>query len=172
LRQEMESLNRRIEEFDEMIDKVAYFNRYARLIYTIPGIGRIGALTIASEIGDINRFKEEFNLSSYAGLVPKIHQSGSVQYMGHITHGNNFIKRILVECVQIHFRRCPHSPITLSYNRIKRRAGHKKAVIAAARRLLRVIYYMLKRDESYHPNEEELPVRRWEKHALDGVLDV
>ena len=172
LRQELDSLEKRIKTLGEAIGEVAYRNRSARLIYTVPGIGRIGALTLASEIADINRFPTEFNLSSYAGLVPRIYQSGSKEWRGHIVHGNNFIKHILVECVQIHFRKCPHSPITMSYRRIKLRAGHKKAVVAAARRMLRVIYYMLKRDESYHPDEEKGPARRWSEHALDGAFCV
>ncbi|MDE1825453.1 MAG: IS110 family transposase [Candidatus Micrarchaeota archaeon] len=153
LREELEYLDRRIGEFNTMIEKVAYQNHYARLIYTIPGIGRVGALTLASEIADVKRFSNEGKIFSYAGLVPRVYQSGEKEWRGHIHHGNNFIKRILVECVQIHIRVCQNSPISAAYRRIKIRAGHNKAKIAAARRMLRIIYYMLMRDESYHPNE-------------------
>ena len=50
-------------------------NEYAKIIDTIPGIGKYGALSLAAEIGDIDRFPREDNIFSYAGLVPRIYQS-------------------------------------------------------------------------------------------------
>ena len=87
---------------------------------------------------------------SYAGLVPRIYQSGDKEWKGRIMKGNTFLKTLLIECIIIHIRNCPESPITEAYNRIRVRTGNKKARIAATKRLLRVIYWMLKRDEEYH----------------------
>ncbi len=139
-----------IREYDEKISKVSDSNHYAKLLQTIPGIGKYGSLVIASEIGDVNRFHTEFNLFSYTGLVPRIYQSGDKEWKGRIMKGNTFLKTLLIECVIIHLRYCPESPITASYNRMRIRTGNKKARIAATKRLLRVIYWMLKRDEEYH----------------------
>ena len=52
-------------------------------------------------------FPGEDNIFSYAGFVPRIYQSGSREYRGHITRGNAFLKYILVECVQIYLMNDP-----------------------------------------------------------------
>ena len=85
--------------------------------------------------------------------MPRIYQSGFKEYKGHITSRNKFLKYILVECVQVHLIREPDSPITEAYRRIKLRSGNNKAEIAAARHLLRMIYYMPKRNQTYDSRE-------------------
>lgn len=138
-----------IEEYESIIKKEALSNPYAVLIDTIPGIGKVSASGIAAEIGDINRFLSEDNIFAYAGLVPRIYQSGNKEWKGHITEGNRFLKWMLVECVGAHINTTRYSPISLAYERIKERRGNKKAKIAAARHMLRAIYYMLKRNQDF-----------------------
>jgi len=108
-----------IKEHDVKINEAAESNTYARLIDTIPGVGKLSAFIIASEIADISRFKSEGNLFSFAGLVPKIHQSGDVEWRGHIAKGDVFLKTTLIQCVLTHIRMCPTSPITIAYRRPK-----------------------------------------------------
>ena len=146
---DLSNLDQQIFEMDMQISNSIQDNEYAKIIDTIPGIGKYGALSIAAEIGDVDRFPREDNIFSYAGLVPRIYQSGSREYKGHITKGNSFLKYMLVECVQIHMRLEPHSEISEAYRRISLRSGSNKAKIAAARHLLRMIYYMLKRRMEY-----------------------
>ena len=145
----LSGLNKNIREYDKDIGEAAESNAYAKLVDTIPGIGKTSALIIASEIADIGRFKTENNLFSFAGLVPRIHQSGNVEWRGHIAKGNVFLKTTLIQCVLVHIRICPTSSISLAYRKIRAKSGHGTAAVAAARRLLRVIYWMLKRDETY-----------------------
>ena len=154
---DLESLDHEIYDLDKIIREEVESSPEASLIYTIPGIGYYGALAIASEIGDISRFPSEDNIFSYAGLVPRIHQSGNMEWKGHIAKGNTFLKYLLVECVQIHLMRDEPSPIKDAYERIESRSGSKKARIAAARHMLRAIYYMLKRKHNY---DEYLKKRR------------
>ena len=91
-------------------------NEYAKIIDTIPGIGKYGALSIPAEIGNVDRFPREDNIFSYAGLVPRIYQSSS-RKKSHIKKGSSFLKYILVECVQSHIRTCPYSEITEAYQK-------------------------------------------------------
>ena len=144
-------VNTRIKELDAKIGEEAKRFRYAELVDTIPGIGGYSALAIAAEIGDISRFKDGAHLEAYAGLVPRIYQSGDREFRGHVVKGNKYLKTLLVECVRIHIMHCPDSWITRSYRRIAQNAGKKKAVIAAAKRLLRTIYLMLMEDRRYRP---------------------
>ncbi len=145
----LESLNHEIREIDKIIEETVRTSSSASLLYTIPGVGYYGALAIASEIGDISRFPSEDNIFSYAGMVPRIRQSGNMEWKGHIAKGNTFLKYLLVECVQVHMMIRRDSPITLAYERISERSGSKRAKIAAARHLLRAIYYMIKRKQNY-----------------------
>ena len=95
--EDLENVNRQIDDVDVQIAEKWEKNQYSKLIDTIPGIGKYGALAIASEIGDIARFPSEENIFSYAGLVPRIHQSRTREYKGHITSDNKFLKHMLVE---------------------------------------------------------------------------
>jgi hypothetical protein len=57
---------------------------------------------------------------SYAGLVPKVHQSGNTSYYGRITkEGSKYLRWILVEAVRVHVQWCPNSKITKHYNKIR-----------------------------------------------------
>lgn len=150
---QLQSLDCKIHENDQQIRREVKGNAYARLLYTIPGVGEYSALVISSEIGDISRFGSASALSAYAGLVPRLRQSGDREWKGRIIKGNVYLKTILVECVQVHIKLCPKSFISYAYRRIMMRRGHNKAKIAAARRLLELIYYMLKRNEEYRTNE-------------------
>jgi len=121
-----------------------------RLLITIPGIGAYSALLIFSEIGDINRFSSEEKLFSYAGLIPRIHQSGQTSYHGRITkEGSKHLRWILVEAIRIHIQYAPDSNITKYYYRLKKKKPGNIATIAAARKLLQVIYHMLKNKDEF-----------------------
>jgi transposase len=145
---ELKALNNEIKEFDKRIERELQGNEYAKLLYTIPGVGIVSALGIATEIADIGRFPTAANLCTYAGMVPRIYQSGDKEWKGHISKGNTFLKHLLVQCVQVHIR-ISDSWITDAYNRIKIRAGKKKAKIAAARKLLVTMYCLLKEGREY-----------------------
>lgn len=158
----LELLIRQLEDTDAIIDEYeekiknavgngnSIVSHYARLIDTIPGFGPCGSFAIAAEIGDINRFANEFRFFSYAGVVPRIYQSGEKEWKGHITKGNTFLKTILLQCTNIHIRFSKESAITYRYEESRDRIGRKKAKVGSMKRLLRVIYWMLKRNEEYH----------------------
>jgi transposase len=127
-------------------------SRYAvvKLLTTIKGIGVYSALVIYSEIGDGSRFPTEDHVFSYAGLVPRVHQTGNEQYYGRITkEGSKYLRWILIEAARIHVQWCPESKITGHYEKIKRKRGEKIAIVAAARKLLQAIYYMLRNNEPF-----------------------
>ncbi len=140
----------RISDFDETVEEKALQNHYATLIDTIPGIGPTSALSIASQIGDIHRFPTEFHFFSYLGLCPSTHQSGSVEWKGHLKSGNVTLRSTLIECTWMHVAHCD-SIITETYYRLSKRMGPKKAAVASAKRLARVIYFMLIRDKPFNP---------------------
>ena len=125
-----------------------------RLLITIPGIGIYSALIILSEIGAITRFPNEEKLYSYAGLIPSVHQTGDHCYHGHITkQGSKHLRWILTEVVRIHLiwmkRQNHESSITRFYERLRKRKPENVAAVAASRKLLQIIYHMLKNKDVF-----------------------
>jgi transposase len=58
------------------------------------------AKIIKNEIGEIERFPSYKELSSFAGLVPRVHQSANTRWEGHITkEGNSLLRWILIQIV-------------------------------------------------------------------------
>jgi transposase len=123
----------------------------ASLLMTIPGIGYYSALLIVSEIGDINRFPDSYHLCSYAGLVPSTHSSGGITYHGSIAkRGSKYLRWIMLECAHVHIRTNKNSNITQFYTRLAKIKGNSKAAVAAASKLLKVVYWVMKEKRKYH----------------------
>ena len=70
-------LDERVASLDAVLRPLATRDERARLLTTIPGVGPLLALTIATVVGDISRFGSASRLVGYSGLVPRIHQSGA-----------------------------------------------------------------------------------------------
>ncbi|KXA93240.1 hypothetical protein AKJ64_01110 [candidate division MSBL1 archaeon SCGC-AAA259E17] len=147
----LETVEDRIEKLEEEFEDIVEDYEEAKLLKTLPGIGDFSALLILAEIGDIDRFPDPEKLCSYAGLVPTVHQSGDHKRLGSIKkERNKFLQWILIECVWIHVG-CSDSQLTQYYRRKKGEKDSKKAAIATANKMLKTIYYMLKRGEEFRP---------------------
>ena len=126
----------------------------------IPGVGETTAIAVVSYIGDISRFEDAKHLSSYFGLAPDVMESGDKKKdKGIGKRGNKIVKRLLVQCAQ-HARRATN-PFYVFYSSWVVRIGHKRAVVAVANKLVRVIYAMLSRGERF--DLEKLGVKRNER---------
>ena len=147
----IESLDSEIKDVSKKIMTLAKEDEIASLLMTIPGIGYYSALLIVSEIGDINRFPDSYHLCSYAGLVPSTHSSGGITYHGSITkRGSKYLRWIMLECTRAHIRTNKKSNITQFYTRLAKIKGNSKAAVAAASKLLKVVYWVMKEKRKYH----------------------
>jgi hypothetical protein len=142
------------------------------ILLGIPGIDVLAALTILAEIGDIKRFVSAKKACSFAGLVPSVHQSGKTRYTGHITKaGRSMLRWILIQVAQQAVRQ--PGPLRDFYLRLKKRKGHKIAIVAAARKLLTIIWAMLTKNTEYRYLREDLrqkKIRRMHKRALSYAV--
>jgi transposase len=87
-------------------------HRYVPLLSTFPGIGWVLAFTIASEIGDIQRFPSPRKLVGYTGLRPTVEQSGERHRRGPLRkNGPNYLRWALVEAAHTAVRDPRYSPI-------------------------------------------------------------
>lgn len=113
-----------------------------KLLMSIPGIDYYSASLICSEIGEINRFSSNEKLASWIGIVPSIHQSGETNKSGHITkQGSKRLRWILVQCAHVAVNTSPE--LNKFYERIAARRGSNKAIVAVARKLVKIIYAVL-----------------------------
>jgi transposase len=144
----IEFLDAKIKELDSEVKDQALQDKYAKLLVTIPGISYYGALLISSEIADINRFPDAEHLCSYAKLTPGVHQSGDTQYQKVDHKGNRMLNWIMIQCTHIHVLNCDSS-VTKHYNRIKETRGSNVAIVAAARKLMKAIYMMLREERTF-----------------------
>ena len=122
------------------------------LLKTVPGILENSAIAIISEIGvDMSVFPTAKNLCSWAGLVPQNNESAGKKKTTRITRAGAYIKPLLVQCALAVCKSDKHPEIKNRYLMLKKRRGHKKAIIAICRMLLTAIYSMLKKSEAYNP---------------------
>lgn len=108
----------------------------------LPGIGLITAMIVLSAIGDVTRFEAAQQLVGYAGLGAGVHSSGKTHRTGRITkEGRRELRWVLVEAAQTASRTHPYW--RGEFQRLARRIGEKKAIVALARKLLVVIWHVL-----------------------------
>ena len=116
---------------------------------TIPGVGPVTIDVVVSELGDVGRFRSSKAVTAYAGLVPRVRQSaGKGKDLGITKEGSPLLRWALVESS---WRVVRHSASWRRvYEGIRKRSGSKRAIVAVARRLLCVMYAMLRDGTNYN----------------------
>jgi transposase len=119
-----------------------------QLLESIPGIGRLTAVTILTETGEITRFKNTDELSAYAGMVPRLYQTGQTTHRGPITkQGPAVLRWVLQQSAWVAIRTSPEA--RRIWTRISKRAGAKKAATALARKLLTYAWSVCRRGQPF-----------------------
>jgi len=138
----IEALNQQIKRVNVSLRRMSSDDERARLLTTIPGVGYYVAMLLVSEIGDVKRFSSSERLCSYAGLVPSVRNSGDTRRHGGITReGSKWMRWALTQAVHVHVRY--ESDLSRFYYRLAGRKTSQEAVMATARKMLKVVYWML-----------------------------
>lgn len=136
-------------ETDQLIAQLAAKDDRVSRLMQMTGIGFFTAFATLAIIGDIHRFPSPGHLTSYAGLVPSLHQSGNRAYTGHITKaGSSELRWLMVEAARSAIRFDPYWQRVAE--RINRRRGSHVAAVAVARKLLVVIWHLLQNRTTYY----------------------
>lgn len=158
---QVELLNQLIEEVNLRIALEAVDSEDVKLPMTIPGVDYYTALLFISEVGDISRFPSASKLVSWLGITPRVQQSGEKSYNGRITkEGSPRLRWALVQAAHVAVR---DNHMAEKYNRIERRRGGGKAIVAVAREIAVAMYYMLIRREPYWFSGEAFVNRKLKK---------
>ena len=133
----------------EVIEKIAVDDPSVRLAMTMPGMAHFNATAFVAEVGDIRRFNHMDKVANFAGLTPKIHQSGEKTKLGHITkQGNTNLRWVMIQAANVAVQH--DKTLGKMYKRLAHKKGHQKAVVAVARRMTTLLYVMLKNNIKYH----------------------
>lgn len=131
-------------------------DRRIELLESIPCLGKISSRVLVSAIDKVERFDNKECVANYGGLTPTIRQSGEVKLMGRINRdGRREVRKVLLQCSHALSRTKSSGakPLKIFYERIEKRRGKKKAIVALARKLLTTAYGVLKNNEYYDPQK-------------------
>ena len=153
IKEHFDNLESRKAELEELILALASpYQQELDLILTAPSFkNKFTAIGIISEIGvNMEAFPSAKHLCSWAGLTPTNNESAGKKKSVRVSKAGCYIKPLLVQCANAAIKSKKHPEIRDRYLRIKKRRGHKKAIIAIARMLLTALYHMLKNGENYN----------------------
>jgi transposase len=141
LKQEIQNIEKRMQ---------TYSIKTQSLLKTIPGVGKVTAVTLIAFIGDIKRFSSPEKLVAYIGLDCRVYQSGtSIKGKGYISkRGNAYLRHILFNAALVARL---HNPTLKRYFIKKTNEGkhYFSAMCAVERKLVHIIWAVWKRGTSY-----------------------
>ena len=144
-----------IQKIDAVIDElVKPYQSAVNLLCTNPGINRPSAITVISEIGtDMSQFGSSKRLCRWAGLTPGNNASAGKKKSVRIMRAGVYLKPALVEIAHAAVKSSKTPYYKMKYERILKRRGKKRAIIAIARMILTAIFHMLSTGEVWNPSD-------------------
>lgn len=150
----MNELDKHIEELEiEMTKRCIPYSSYIECMVQISGISYMASMAIIAEIGkDMEQFETDKQL---ACLLPANNESANRKKSVKISKAGSYIKPLLVQCALAAIKSYSEPYCRIKYERIKKRRGHKKAIIAIASMMLVAIYHILLTGETFNPSDIE-----------------
>ncbi len=145
------ALARASEEIKREVAKCAnpFVAEAVELLQTIPGVGQRVAEVIVSEIGvDMQRFPSDGHLASWAGMCPGSNESAGKRKSGRTTKGSVYLRNALVQAAWA-ATHTKETYLAAQYQRLVKRKGKNRALVAVGHSILVIIYHVLSRKESY-----------------------
>ena len=174
VRAHMDYITSTIADIDSMINSlVEPYDNAVKLLCTIPGVDHNSAVTIISEIGtDMTQFSNSKRLCCWAGLTPGNNKSAGKKKSVRITRAGVYLKPALVQVAHAAVKSDKSPYYKAKYERIMKRRGKKRAIIAIARMILTTVYHMLSTGEVWNPTDLykiDMPVPLKEKQKEKAI---
>ncbi|MEW6003646.1 MAG: IS110 family transposase [Nitrospirota bacterium] len=149
---------------DEILSDIEPFKKECQLIQTIPAINAISASSVIAEIGcNMEQFdSDSAHLSSWAGVCPGNNESAGKRKSSKVRKGSKHLRRVLCEIANAACK-CKGTQFEYFYKSLLIRRGHKRAIMALAHKILRIIFSVLKNKKPYYEpddNHEMLTTKR------------
>jgi len=140
----------------ELYIRIKPYYEYIECISSLPGITEISATIILAETGvNMNIFDDAKHLCSWCGLAPSNNESAGKKKSVRIAKAGAYLKPIMVQCALAAIKSKKQPYFAIKYGRIKKRRGHKKAIIAIARMMMVCIYHMISEKQPFNPTDYE-----------------
>ncbi|HEY5583687.1 MAG TPA: IS110 family transposase [Ruminiclostridium sp.] len=174
VRSHLDFIQESISTLDEKLDKmIVSYESAITLLCTIPGIDRASAITIISEIGiDMSHFANSKRLCCWGGLTPSNNESAGKKKSVRITRAGVYLKPALVQVAHASVKSSNEPYYKTKYERISKRRGKKRAIIAIARMILTAVYNMFVTGEAWNPSDMykiDMPHEMLEKQKKKAI---
>lgn len=149
LQRHIQTLEADIAEYDRhLLSSLDEYRDLLVLLQTLPGVDASGAAMMLVEIGDdMSVFGSAERLASWVGLCPGNNESAGKKKSGRIRKGNPWLRRLLCEFAQAAAK--TRSGLQAKFQALSLRRGYKRAIVALAHKLLRIVYVLISRREYY-----------------------
>jgi transposase len=139
-------LNTKINEILKKLHEQAKADAVDVIYRSAPGVGALSARILANELEDMQYFHNAKALFSYTGLTPSEHSSGEHKHQGSISRqGRSLLRKILVQVAWRSIKQDQH--LLEVFDRISKKAGKKRAIVAVARKIIGCIRSCFKAGE-------------------------
>lgn len=168
----LEHIHVHIEMLEQSLDRtdayllvaMAPYQWAHRLLQTIPGIDQIASALIIIEIGDdMTRFGSADRIAAWAALCSGNNESAGKRKSGRIGKGSSVIRYIMCECANSAWK--TKSSLAAKYKSLMVRKTHKKAIIAIAHKMIRLIFLLLSRKTAYYDPQIDYQAMSAKKNA-------
>jgi len=152
LREELYTLDDRVKQADKRVKHLAQGHPTCQRLMKIPGIGPLNATALVAAIGHAGRFKNGRELSAWLGLVPRQHSTGGQQrLLGISKRGDGYVRTLLVQGALSALTRCQRrsDPQLVWARQLREQKGTKKAAVALANKMARIIWSVMAKDHEY-----------------------
>lgn len=140
----------------ELYVRIKPYYEFVKYISSLPGVTELSATIILAEIGvDMNIFDDAKHLCSWCGLSPSNNESAGKKKSVRIAKAGAYLKPMMVQCALAAIKSKKQPYFAIKYGRIKKRRGHKKAIIAIARMMMICIYHMISAKQPFNPTDYE-----------------
>jgi transposase len=160
-------LDETIANVTEEIDRViAPFEPMLANLDTIPGVDRKSAVSLVAETGgDMSRFPSAAHLCSWGAMCPGQNESAGRRRSGRTRQANRSLRGTLIES-GLAATRANATALQARYHRVKRHAGHKKAVVAVGHQILEIAFYIMRDGVTYQELGADYFDRRHAERAV------
>ena len=153
----LDYLNNMITETEvELYVRIKPYYEFVEFVATMPGMTELSSSIVLAETGiNMDIFDDAKHLCSWCGLSPANNESAGKKKSVRIAKAGAYLKPMMVQCALAAVKSKKQPYFAIKYRRIKKRRGHKKAIIAIARMMVVCIYHMVSEKKTFNPTDYE-----------------